>query len=186
MDNYANMMQGMILYHPLFPISDHLYATDIYKITINWNHNQGKDDWFEHENETFNWHCLVFICSELRLGEWEDTISLRPQQNLWHTTQTLHTSLRRKTHRQRYRHSRTSRYEMGNAYNWLKPTSKSSLQIVCKLALKLQHWKLTRSRYLTDQHFEFVGDWVSKNSQKLAASATHRAVLRLKNLTALI
>ena len=145
-----------------------------------------KDDWFEHENETFNWHCLVFICSELRLGEWEDTISLRPQQNLWHTTQTLHTSLRRKTHRQRYRHSRTSRYEMGNAYNWLKPTSKSSLQIVCKLALKLQHWKLTRSRYLTDQHFEFVGDWVSKNSQKLAASATHRAVLRLKNLTALI
>ena len=39
MDNYANMMQGMVLYHPLFPISDLLNATDIYKITINWNHN---------------------------------------------------------------------------------------------------------------------------------------------------
>ena len=54
---------------------------------------------------------FFFICSELRLGEWEDTISLRPQQNLWHTTQTLHTSLRRKTHRQRYRHSHTSRWD---------------------------------------------------------------------------
>ena len=61
MDNYANMMQGMILYHPLFPISDLLNATDIYKITINWNHNQGKDDWFKQENETFNWHCLFYL-----------------------------------------------------------------------------------------------------------------------------
>ena len=172
----------MILYHPLFPISDLLNATDIYKITINWNHNQGKDDWFKQENETFNWHCLFYLfwVETGRVGR--HNIFTASTKFMAHNTNAPHIA----EEKDKDIGIHTLPGEMENAYNWKKPTSKSSLQIVCKLALKLQHWKLTRSRYLTDQHFEFVGDWVSKNSQKLAASATHSAVLRLKNLTALI